>query len=73
VIEETERLQPNPFHQRRLSRVRAELARALTERDASEDRTRARQLAAAARAWYQRAGNYEATLQRLAAITELAP
>ncbi len=68
VIEETERLQPNPFHQRRLNRVRAELAISLAQRAASGDRTRAAQLAALAITWYRRAGHYEAAIERLAAI-----
>jgi eukaryotic-like serine/threonine-protein kinase len=68
VIEETEHLQPNPFHQRRLNRVRAELARAIVH----DDPARARQLAAAAIDWYRRAGGYDAVIEALASIIDPA-
>jgi eukaryotic-like serine/threonine-protein kinase len=70
VIEETEHIQSNPFHQRRLSRVRAELARELGTSAMAADRTSAKQLAALAIAWYRQAGGYDAAIQRLAAIAE---
>jgi eukaryotic-like serine/threonine-protein kinase len=70
IIEETERLQPNPFHQRRLMRVRAELARELGKSKQPADVARARQLAAVAIAWYRHAGGYAAVLDELTKIAE---
>jgi hypothetical protein len=70
VIEETEQIQSNPFHQRRLNRVRAELARELATSAVPAERARARQLATHAVEWYRQAGGYEAMIQRLVAIAE---
>ncbi|MEZ4363156.1 MAG: serine/threonine-protein kinase [Kofleriaceae bacterium] len=64
IIEDTNRVQSNPFHQRRLSRIQRELARAL----ATSDRARARRLADAAITWYRQAGGYEQTIERLSEL-----
>jgi hypothetical protein len=69
VIEETERIQSNPFHQRRLTRVRAELSRAL----AASDPPRARQLANLAIAWYRQAGGYEQAIEQLSQLADPQP
>jgi tetratricopeptide (TPR) repeat protein len=66
IIEDTERIQPNPYHQRRLTRIRAELARLLVDLD----RPRAHQLASLASAWYRQAGGYDQAIERLSAIVE---
>lgn len=66
VIEETEHIQSNPYHQRRLNRVRAELAKQL----AASDPRRAKQLATLAIEWYRQAGGYEAILQQLTELAE---
>ena len=63
VIEETNRIQSNAFHQRRLARVRAELAMELMKLEPA----RARQLQNQAIAWYTQAGGYDRLIARLSA------
>ncbi len=70
IIQETERLQPNPFHQRRLMRVRAELARELAKRKRPADTARAQKQAEVAIAWYRQAGGYQAVIEELTKIAE---
>lgn len=66
VIEETNQIQANSFHRRRLARVRAELALVV----AASAPVRARSLAEEALSWYQRAGGYDAIVARLLPVLE---